>query len=103
MKINKIIVAVFAALSLSISANAVLAEHANKHTAATQKVTAAINVNIADAKTLATLKRIGMKKAEAIVAYRQQHGLFKSVSDLEKVKGISEKIIELNKEKISVV
>jgi competence protein ComEA len=38
-----------------------------------------------------TLKGIGAKRAAQIVAYRQAHGLFKTVSDLSHVRGIGEK------------
>ena len=44
-----------------------------------------------------TLKRIGEKKAAAIVAYRNQHGAFKSIKDLTNVKGLSQGIVDVNK------
>lgn len=57
-----------------------------------------VNVNTADARTLAReLDGIGMAKAEAIVSYRQKNGPFKSADDLAKVKGIGKKTIEQNK------
>lgn len=57
-----------------------------------------VNVNSADAKTLAReLQGIGMAKAEAIVVYRQKNGPFKSADDLAKVKGLGKKLIEQNK------
>lgn len=46
-----------------------------------------------DQKLLQKIKGIGPKKAAAIVEYRKQHGPFKSVKDLAKVKGFSEKIL----------
>ena len=59
---------------------------------------APVNVNTADAKTLAeNIKGIGPKKAQAIVDYRTQYGPFKSGQDLTKVKGIGQKIIDKNK------
>ena len=59
---------------------------------------APVNVNTADAKTLAqNIKGIGPKKAQAIVNYRTQYGPFKSGQDLTKVKGIGQKIIDKNK------
>jgi competence protein ComEA len=57
-----------------------------------------VNVNTADAKTLAReLDGVGMAKAEAIVSYRQKNGPFRSADDLAKVKGLGRKTIEQNK------
>jgi competence protein ComEA len=62
---------------------------------------APVNVNTADAKSISeALSGIGQKKAEAIVKYRQEKGLFKSVEDLVNVPGIGEKTIEKNKQDI---
>ena len=56
---------------------------------------APVNINRADAEEIAvSLKGIGPKKAEAIVVYRQQHGEFKTLRDLDKVKGIGAKTIQ---------
>ncbi len=51
----------------------------------------AVDINHADAKELMSLIGVGEKKAQAIIAYRQEHGLFKSVTELSSVKGFSEK------------
>ncbi len=57
-----------------------------------------VNVNTADATSLAReLRGVGMAKAEAIIAYRQKNGPFKSADDLVKVKGLGKKLIEQNK------
>ena len=62
-----------------------------------------VNINSADAPTLAAeLKGIGDKKAQAIVEYREQNGAFSSVDDLQKVKGISVKTIENNRNDLSL-
>jgi competence protein ComEA len=62
-----------------------------------------VNINTADAQTIATeIKGIGTVKAEAIVAYRTQHGAFKSIDELQNVKGIGARLIEQNKEKLSL-
>ena len=56
-----------------------------------------VNINSADATTLAAnIKGIGTKKAEAIVAYRDQHGAFSRAEDLAKVRGIGKKTVEKN-------
>jgi competence protein ComEA len=62
-----------------------------------------VNINTADAQTIASeIKGIGMTKAEAIVVYRTEHGPFASIDDLTNVKGIGVRLIEMNKEKLSV-
>lgn len=50
-----------------------------------------VNINTADKETLTLLPGIGPVTAEAILAYRQANGDFKSIDDLTKVKGIGEK------------
>ncbi|HVX05739.1 MAG TPA: ComEA family DNA-binding protein [Rhodanobacteraceae bacterium] len=60
-----------------------------------------VNVNKADAQTIATsLDGIGLSKAQAIVAYRDAHGPFKSVDDLGNVKGIGAKTLDRNRDAI---
>jgi len=62
-----------------------------------------IDINTADSATIATtMKGVGEAKAAAIVAYRKDHGAFKSVDDLVLVKGIGEKTVELNREVMMV-
>lgn len=51
-----------------------------------------LDINKADAEAISnSLSNIGPKKAEAIVQYRKEHGDFKSIKDLENVKGIGNK------------
>jgi len=60
-----------------------------------------VNVNSADAETLAAvLDGVGLARAEAIVEYRQENGRFGDVYDLANVKGIGDRTIELNEERI---
>lgn len=62
----------------------------------------ALNINTADAPTLsAELKGIGMKKAEAIVNFRTEHGPFSEPNDLIAVPGIGPKIVEMIQEHIT--
>jgi competence protein ComEA len=57
-----------------------------------------VNINTADAATLAkSLDGIGDSKAQAIVAWRDAHGPFKSVDDLSQVKGFGPKTLERNR------
>ncbi len=62
-----------------------------------------VNINTANAETLArTLKGIGPVKAQAIVDYREKHGLFSSVGSLHNVKGIGEMIVKENRENMTI-
>jgi competence protein ComEA len=63
---------------------------------------AAININTADAQTLTKLKGIGLKKAEAIIAWRKANGAFKTVEQFADVKGIGEATLEANRKHIRI-
>jgi competence protein ComEA len=68
---------------------------------AANAIAAPVNVNTADANTISeALSGIGLKKAEAIVKYRTEKGLFKTAEDLTNVAGIGEKTVEKNKNDI---
>jgi competence protein ComEA len=53
-----------------------------------------VNVNTANIEQLQSVKGFGTKTAQAIIAYREANGAFKSVSDLVNVKGIGNKKVE---------
>jgi len=53
-----------------------------------------ININTATSGQLQTLPNIGPKTAEKIIAYRDEHGAFGSISELINVSGIGEKTLE---------
>lgn len=60
-----------------------------------------VDINKADAATIAKeLQGIGLSRAQAIVAYREKNGAFKTAEDLRKVKGIGAKTLELNRPNI---
>ncbi|USS92869.1 helix-hairpin-helix domain-containing protein [Fructilactobacillus ixorae] len=52
-----------------------------------------VNLNQADATQLQSVSGIGAKKAEKIVAYRQQTGNFKTVDELKNVPGFGAKTV----------
>jgi competence protein ComEA len=65
--------------------------------------TTPVNINTADAETITkSLSGIGLTKAKAIVAFREEHGPFKSVDDLTQVKGIGPATLEKNRENIQL-
>ena len=62
-----------------------------------------VNINTASAEQIASaMAGVGESKAKAIVEYRNQHGKFKSIQDLEYVDGIGEKTIEKNSHKLTM-
>jgi len=54
-----------------------------------------IDLNSATEQQLEQLPRIGSSTAKAILEYREIHGPFKSINDLEKVKRVGPKTVEL--------
>ena len=64
---------------------------------------APININEASAQQLAdNLEGIGLKKAQAIVEYRQKIGSFSSQAQLLNVKGIGKATLEKNQANILI-
>lgn len=60
-----------------------------------------INLNKADVDLLTqSFKGVGRKRAEAIIAYREANGGFKSIEDLSLVKGIGKQFVTRNLEKL---
>ena len=53
-----------------------------------------ININTATSEELTALPGIGLAKADAIVAYREEQGSFTNADALFQVKGIGEKLVE---------
>lgn len=61
-----------------------------------------VDINSADKQTLMTVKGVGEKRAEAIIAYREKYGPFKSVSELTQVDGIGQSTLDTNKDSLTV-
>lgn len=62
-----------------------------------------VDINHASAVEIAeALNGVGAAKAEAIVAYREQHGAFKSADQLAEVRGIGLKTVEKNRDRIAL-
>lgn len=62
-----------------------------------------VNVNTADAATIAkALDGIGPAKAAAIVAWREQHGPFKTVDEVGQVKGVGASTLDRNRAAILI-
>lgn len=61
-----------------------------------------INLNTATAADLQKLNGIGEKKAEQIIAYRQEKGSFKSIDELKEVSGIGDKTFAAIKDQLTI-
>ena len=53
-----------------------------------------VNLNTASTEELTSIKGIGQKKAEDILAWRAEHGCFAVVDQLTEIKGIGPKMLE---------
>ena len=62
-----------------------------------------VDINTASAETLAAaIHGVGLKRAQAIVQYREQHGAFSTVDQLAEVSGIGAKTVERNRDRLTV-
>ena len=59
-----------------------------------------ISINTSDLNGLLQIPKIGEKTSQAIIDYRNQHGLFQTLEDLMKVKGIGQAKFDFIKDKI---
>ncbi|QMD24040.1 helix-hairpin-helix domain-containing protein [Citrobacter freundii] len=56
-----------------------------------------VSINTASAEDLArVMNGVGLKKAQAIVSYREEYGPFKTVDDLKQVPGMGSSLVERN-------
>lgn len=61
-----------------------------------------IRLNSATAEQLQQLHGIGQKKAEAIIEYRNTHGKFKHIEDIQLVKGIGPALFAKNQARLAL-
>ncbi len=75
-----------------------MADEQSENTAA-----ATVNINSADAASLAeALDGVGLSRAKSIIEWRESNGPFEDPYDLVQIRGISERIVSLNEDRISV-
>ena len=67
-----------------------------------RRLIARIDINSATAEELAALERIGPATAARIIAYRQEHGPFRTVEQLQEVKGIGPKTFARIRDRIRI-
>lgn len=76
------------ASSPHVKEKAVKSDESEEHT---------VSINTASADELAAaLNGVGMKKAQAIINYREENGPFKTVEDLKQVPGMGNSLVERN-------
>ena len=61
-----------------------------------------VNVNEASQAELMKLQGVGAGAAKKIIAWREAHGPFKRLHDLEKVPGVGREVLEKNPGRIAV-
>ena len=72
-------------------------------TAAKENVAAGqVNINTASIAELTTLNGIGEKKAQAILTYREEQGLFTTMEEIKNIPGIGDKTFENLKPYITI-
>jgi len=86
-----------AADSTATSASASAQTKAKATVKASDEEGTQVSINSASAEDLAhAMNGVGLKKAQAIVAYRDEYGPFKTLDDLKQVPGIGSSLIERN-------
>jgi competence protein ComEA len=77
--------------------------YAQQQQAKAEPAVATVNINTADAQTLAaSLKGVGELRANEIVRYREAYGPFASVDELTEVKGIGKSTLDMNRQAITL-
>ncbi len=61
-----------------------------------------IDINTADKETLMAVKGVVEKRADAIIAFREENGTFKSVEQLLQIDGIGLSTLENNQELLTI-
>ncbi|MEE9685940.1 helix-hairpin-helix domain-containing protein [Lelliottia amnigena] len=86
-----------AADSTTTSASASAQTKAKAAVKASDEEGTQVSINSATAEDLAhAMNGVGLKKAQAIVAYRDEYGPFKTLDDLKQVPGIGSSLVERN-------
>ena len=67
-----------------------------------ESLTKSININVASFEELQILPRIGPATAQKIIAFREQHGPFSTIEEIQHVKNIGPRTFENIKDYITV-
>ena len=88
-------------VALSSSATSAKAPSQSSSRASKKEFAGVININQASAADLEMLPGVGPALAGRIIAYRTEHGAFRSISDLDEVKGFGVKKLERLKDHVA--
>ena len=102
MKMLGWLVAVAALLLCASAVGAVEEKHAKGDAKEASQAEHKININEASQAELMKLEGVGAGAAKKIVAWREAHGPFKRLHDLEKVPGVGREVLEKNHGRIAV-
>ncbi|MST86293.1 helix-hairpin-helix domain-containing protein [Lactobacillus porci] len=91
-----------AAPTAGMASNAAASSSSSSSSPAASSAAGKVNLNTATAADLQKLNGIGERKAEQIIAYREQKGGFKSIDELKEVSGIGDKTFDALKDQITV-
>lgn len=103
---NKIECASFECVCPDINNNACISDDKNSNISESKKdnqtSSSLISINNASKEELMSLTGIGESKADAIISYRKENGLFKDINDIKNVSGIGDALYDKIKDKITL-
>jgi competence protein ComEA len=102
MKVLGWIVAVTAVVWCVGAAAAAEEKHAKGPAKEASQTEHKVNINEASQAELMKLEGVGAGAAKKIIAWREAHGPFKHLHDLEKVPGVGREVLEKNHGRIAV-
>ena len=102
MKVLGWIVAVAAVVWCAGAAGAAEEKHAKGEAKEAAQAEHKVNINEASQAELMKLEGVGAGAAKKIIAWREAHGPFKRLHDLEKVPGVGREVLEKNHGRIAV-
>lgn len=89
--------------ALAVSPTAYAQEQKPVNPVADNAAATTVNINTADAQTLAeNLKGVGESRAAEIVRHRETYGPFASTDELVEVKGIGQSTLDMNRDVITL-
>ncbi len=102
MKKQTFLLSIMLAASAALPVASMAATTAQAVPATKAVVQTKVNLNTADVKQLTSIKGIGLKRAQAILDYRKEHGKFASAAELAHVKGIGENFYKKIESQVAV-